>query len=64
MVRYEIAIILQSLPKDKLTYAFRKAAMIVLKEGALLRQLCNLGYRKLPYRIRAHEKWHSNGRYV
>lgn len=64
MVRYEIAIILKSLPKDQLKNAFRTAATTILNEGALLRQIQYLGHRKLPYRMVAHEAAFDEGKWV
>lgn len=62
MVRYEVALILQSLPKDKLKVAFQTALTTILNEGALLRQIQFLGHRKLPYRMKAHNAGYHHGR--
>uniref|UniRef100_A0A1X7U074 Small ribosomal subunit protein bS6m n=1 Tax=Amphimedon queenslandica TaxID=400682 RepID=A0A1X7U074_AMPQE len=64
MVRYEIAIILKSLPRDQLKNAFRTAATTILNEGALLRQIQYLGHRKLPYRMVAHKAPFDEGSYL
>lgn len=62
MVHYELALILRSIPKENLKNILKTTATIILEEGALLRQLQNLGERKLPYRMRAHQQWFNEGR--
>ncbi len=63
MVRYELAIILRTVASSRLKESFKEAVVTILEEGALLRQFKNHGERQLPYRMKAHEQWHTKGRY-
>jgi small subunit ribosomal protein S6 len=64
MVRYEIALILRVLPKENLKESFKTIAKTILGEGALIRGAKYLGTRQLPFRMKAHKAWFSNGSYV
>ena len=63
MVKYEITAIFRALAGKEMAAALHRACSTVLKQGAVLRSLTNLGERQLPYRMKAHKELFMNGRY-
>ena len=62
MVRYELAVILKAVGKPQLADTFKQVATVILKEGAILRSITNLGKKELPYRMKANTEWNTHGR--
>ena len=40
----------------------RRTAILVMENGGVVRKMENLGEQELPYKIRAHNEWHTHGR--
>ena len=64
MVHYEIALILRAVGKQDLSAALRGVCTTLLQNGAILRELQNLGEKELPYKISVHKERFTHGRYT
>ena len=64
MVRYEIAMILRPVGERYIEKMYKDIARTILEEGGIIRKLTNLGERKLPQKMKAHDVNFERGRYV
>mgnify|MGYP002803445022 CR=1 FL=1 len=63
MPRYELSLITRPLNNEGLANILRRVATLVMEKGGVVRKMENLGQQELPYRMRAHNVWHTYGRY-
>ncbi|XP_028409535.1 28S ribosomal protein S6, mitochondrial-like [Dendronephthya gigantea] len=63
MPRYELSLITRALSNEGLANILRRVATLVMEQGGVVRKMENLGEQELPYRMRAHNEWHTQGRY-
>ena len=42
----------------------RQTAKSIMDKGGVVRKIENLGAQELPYRMKAHTEWHTQGRQV
>ena len=63
MPGYEILCIGRVASPENFARLFKQASKMVIDSGGLVRGVHNLGFRPLPYRMRAHTKWNYYGNY-
>ncbi|XP_035686402.1 28S ribosomal protein S6, mitochondrial-like [Branchiostoma floridae] len=63
MPRYELVMITKALERPETVTVVKRAVQSLLNKGAIVRQIENLGERKLPYIMRAHSENFTQGRY-
>ncbi|XP_078265845.1 small ribosomal subunit protein bS6m [Rhinoraja longicauda] len=63
MPRYELALILKTMQRPEMAAALRRTVEALLENGAVVRNLENLGERTLPYKISKHNLRHTRGGY-
>ncbi|XP_036429628.1 28S ribosomal protein S6, mitochondrial [Colossoma macropomum] len=63
MPRYELALILKAMQRPEAAAALRRTVETLLERGAVVRDLENLGERRLPYKISKHNQRHTHGGY-
>ncbi|XP_062906376.1 28S ribosomal protein S6, mitochondrial isoform X2 [Mobula hypostoma] len=63
MPRYELALILKAMQRPETAAALRRTVEALLENGAVVRNLENLGERTLPYKISKHNLRHTRGGY-
>lgn len=63
MPRYELSLILKAMQRPETTAALRRTMETLLQRGAIVRDLENLGERRLPYRMSKHNLRHTHGGY-
>ncbi|XP_046849056.1 28S ribosomal protein S6, mitochondrial-like [Xenia sp. Carnegie-2017] len=63
MPRYELSLITKALNNEGLANILRRVAVLVMEKGGVVRKMENLGQQELPYRMKAHNEWHTHGRY-
>ncbi|XP_072369482.1 small ribosomal subunit protein bS6m [Scyliorhinus torazame] len=61
MPRYELALILKAMQRTETAAAMRRTVEALLKHGAVVRNLENLGERSLPYKMSKHNLRHTSG---
>lgn len=65
MPLYEIMCVLRAgAEAPALTSMFKRAATKVTERGGIIKSLENLGVRPLAQRMKAHQQYHTEGRYV
>ena len=64
MVHYEVALILRAVGRQELYAALKGVCTTLLQNGAVLRNLENLGEKELPYKMSAHKGRFTHGRYA
>ncbi|XP_050026332.1 small ribosomal subunit protein bS6m [Dermacentor andersoni] len=62
MPAYEMTMILRKMAKPELTSALKRMGEYVLKNGAILRYIQNLGTKELPLKMSRHGRtnWHGS----
>ncbi|EDO44022.1 predicted protein [Nematostella vectensis] len=63
MPRYELIMIARVLTKEGFSNILRQTCQSIISKGGVVRKIENLGQQQLPYRMRAHAEWHTQGRY-
>ncbi|KAL2082975.1 hypothetical protein ACEWY4_020748 [Coilia grayii] len=63
MPRYELSLILKAMQRPETAAALRRTMETLLQRGAVVRDLENLGERRLPYKMSKHNLRHSRGGY-
>ncbi|XP_021484447.1 small ribosomal subunit protein bS6m [Meriones unguiculatus] len=63
MPRYELALILKAMRRPDTAAALKRTIEFLMEQGAIVRDLENLGERALPYRITNHNQKHRRGGY-
>ncbi|XP_029459393.1 28S ribosomal protein S6, mitochondrial isoform X2 [Rhinatrema bivittatum] len=63
MPRYELALILKIMQRPETAAALKRTMETLMKHGAVVRNLENLGEKSLPYKISKHSERHSRGGY-
>ncbi|XP_078088913.1 small ribosomal subunit protein bS6m [Mustelus asterias] len=63
MPRYELALILKAMQRTETAAALRRTVEALLKNGAVVRNLDNLGEQTLPYKMSKHNLRHASGGY-
>ncbi|XP_078699506.1 small ribosomal subunit protein bS6m-like [Branchiostoma floridae x Branchiostoma belcheri] len=63
MPRYELVMITKALERPETVTVVKRAVQSLLEKGGIVRQIENLGERRLPYIMRAHSENFTQGRY-
>ncbi|XP_077198753.1 small ribosomal subunit protein bS6m [Paroedura picta] len=63
MPRYEMALILKAMQRAEVAATLKRTVEALMKRGAVVRNLENLGERTLPYKISRHNECHTRGGY-
>jgi len=63
MPSYELAVILRKMTRPETATVLKRIATQIYDNNGLLFGIENLGQRKLPYRIRNHGMWNTEGSY-
>nr|XP_033803382.1 28S ribosomal protein S6, mitochondrial [Geotrypetes seraphini] len=63
MTRYELALILKAMQRPETAAVLKRTVEALMKYGAVVRNLENLGERSLPYKICKHSHRHYRGGY-
>lgn len=63
MPRYELSLILKAMQRPETTATLRRTIETLMQRGAIVRDLENLGERRLPYQISKHNLRHTRGGY-
>ncbi|MCI4376777.1 hypothetical protein PGIGA_G00192360 [Pangasianodon gigas] len=63
MPRYELALVLKAMQRPETAAVLRRTVETLMERGAVVRNLENLGERRLPYKISKHSQRHTHGAY-
>uniref|UniRef100_A0A8B9ZMV2 Small ribosomal subunit protein bS6m n=1 Tax=Anas zonorhyncha TaxID=75864 RepID=A0A8B9ZMV2_9AVES len=63
MPRYELALILKAMQRPETAAVLKRTVEALMENGAVVRNLENLGERALPYKISKHKQRHRRGGY-
>ncbi|XP_076141953.1 small ribosomal subunit protein bS6m [Alosa pseudoharengus] len=63
MPRYELSLILKAMQRPETAAALRRTVETLMQRGAIVRDLENLGERRLPYKMSKHNLRHTRGGY-
>ncbi|KAB5582067.1 hypothetical protein PHYPO_G00182890 [Pangasianodon hypophthalmus] len=63
MPRYELALVLKAMQRPETAAVLRRTVETLMERGAVVRNLENLGERRLPYKISKHNQRHTHGAY-
>lgn len=63
MPRYELSLVLKAMQRPETAAVLRRTVETLMERGAVVRNLENLGERRLPYKISKHNQRHSHASY-
>ncbi|XP_058234951.1 28S ribosomal protein S6, mitochondrial [Hemibagrus wyckioides] len=63
MPRYELSLVLKAMQRPETAAVLRRTVETLMQRGAVVRNLENLGERRLPYKISKHNQPHTRGGY-
>ncbi|XP_062851099.1 28S ribosomal protein S6, mitochondrial [Trichomycterus rosablanca] len=63
MPRYELSLVLKAMQRPETAAVLRRTVENLMERGAVVRNLENLGERKLPYKITKHNQRHTQAAY-
>lgn len=63
MPRYELSLVLKAMQRPETAAVLRRTVETLMERGAVVRNLENLGERRLPYKIRKHNQRHTHAAY-
>lgn len=59
MPRYELSLVLKAMQRPETAAVLRRTVETLMERGAVVRNLENLGERRLPYKISKHSQRHT-----
>ncbi|XP_060780616.1 28S ribosomal protein S6, mitochondrial [Neoarius graeffei] len=63
MPRYELSVVLKAMQRPETVAVLRRTVETLLERGAVVRDVENLGHRRLPYKISKHSQRHTHASY-
>ncbi|KAK2853026.1 hypothetical protein Q7C36_008227 [Tachysurus vachellii] len=63
MPRYELSLVLKAMQRPETAAVLRRTMETLMERGAVVRNLENLGERRLPYKISKHNQQHTRAGY-
>lgn len=63
MPRYDLSLVLKAMQRPETAAVLRRTVETLMERGAVVRNLENLGERRLPYKISKHNQRHARAAY-
>ncbi|XP_013185625.1 small ribosomal subunit protein bS6m [Amyelois transitella] len=64
MPAYELSLMLRAMPKPELKTTLTRISHAIFNRGGIIKNIENLGFRKMPYKTSAHGLVHREANYI